>query len=738
LVAVQHARASDFYSQLEHDAVGSGIGFTAYPSGGGYIDKMRIYASVPIGNSVAVTAWGLVAGGGAPMGTVYFPTSATNGPAYYEISGGGFSYPVCSAGFPGQRYCIEYFTDSGDSYLLGTVISNNFYAYLELADSANALNPIAVVPLVASLGQYKSDGSTPIGEGGTTTEDTLVLKGVLQSSSTNQLQLEVEVEPFGIPFTNAATATSAPVITGQTASVTVTVLSDGYYHWQARAVDTVTNAASDWREFGAAGNTDFVVDTSVLGAPAAYNFQDQSGDIGTDNNRAGPYNGPLAVSIRLGKPSATPTNPTVQFYQSGTTGCADPGYSFQGYTDGTFATPDGPNLGLGNYTDASGNPVSLGSYIGPVKATVFGTFNANDYYAFSFGSCDFSRPISIKGNPGGKYACTYVGGNSGLYCYNAFYEGANPYLIVSGSPGSQGSSLGSSPTTPSAFTSEPINTATGNYYLSRTELTVAGKGIPFAFTRSYNSLDSYSGPLGAGWTHSYNILLNDSGASVTVKEGDGHSVQFTATGGGAYVPSTPGLFDALRKNADGTYTLTRKYQTEVSFTAAGKLATIIDRNHNTQTFGYDGLGNLITATDTVGRVFMFAYDTSNRMITFIDPAGRTWQYAYDATSDLVSVRDPAAGVTQYAYDANHGMSSATDARGIVFLQNTYDAQERVIAQKNARGFATTLAYNTPSAGTTTITDPLGNATQHVYDNTLRIVRVIDAKRRSGLLRLRCE
>jgi hypothetical protein len=48
------------------------------------------------------------------------------------------------------------------------------------------------------------------------------------------------------------------------------------------------------------------------------------------------------------------------------------------------------------------------------------------------------------------------------------------------------------------------------------------------------------------------------------------------------------------------------------------------------------------------------------------------------------------------------MLSATDARGITFLHNTFDALGRVIGQTNARGFTTTLAYSSPSAGTTTI------------------------------------
>ncbi|MBI5401698.1 PxKF domain-containing protein [Candidatus Wolfebacteria bacterium] len=43
------------------------------------------------------------------------------------------------------------------------------------------------------------------------------------------------------------------------ASTTIANLSDGSYHWQARAVDTVTNTASSWQEFGTAGNVDFEV-----------------------------------------------------------------------------------------------------------------------------------------------------------------------------------------------------------------------------------------------------------------------------------------------------------------------------------------------------------------------------------------------------------------------------------------------------------------------------------------------
>jgi RHS repeat-associated protein len=274
---------------------------------------------------------------------------------------------------------------------------------------------------------------------------------------------------------------------------------------------------------------------------------------------------------------------------------------------------------------------------------------------------------------------------------------------------------------------EPVNTATGNYYTSHTDLAVPGKGLSFSFTRFYNSADTYNGPLGFGWTHSFNVLLTvNGGGSVTVKEGDGGAIAFTPTGGGNYSPSTPGVFDVLKQNGGGTFTLTRKNQTKLNFSAAGKLTSIVDRNGNTQTLTYNGGGRLASIADSSGRSYTFSYDGSGRITSLTDPIARVLQYTYDTAGNLATFRDALGGVTTYAYDGSHWMTSATDPRGNVYLQNIYDAQGRVTEQKNAKGFVTTFAYHTPATGTTTITDPLGNATRHVHDSSLRLVQVIDA------------
>jgi len=61
----------------------------------------------------------------------------------------------------------------------------------------------------------------------------------------------------------------------------------------------------------------------------------------------------------------------------------------------------------------------------------------------------------------------------------------------------------------SAIYGDPVNTATGNYAYQRNDLVLPGKGLPFAFERSYNSQAASApaavgGRLGYGWTHNYN------------------------------------------------------------------------------------------------------------------------------------------------------------------------------------------------------------------------------------------
>ncbi len=85
--------------------------------------------------------------------------------------------------------------------------------------------------------------------------------------------------------------------------------------------------------------------------------------------------------------------------------------------------------------------------------------------------------------------------------------------------------------------------ATGNFYHTFADLTIPGRGVPLAFTHTYNSLaasqpglPSYGpgGPLGDGWTDSYNLALTtDSSGEITVTQPGGASFAYTPTVPGA-------------------------------------------------------------------------------------------------------------------------------------------------------------------------------------------------------------
>ncbi|WP_411726703.1 DUF6531 domain-containing protein, partial [Methyloglobulus sp.] len=330
--------------------------------------------------------------------------------------------------------------------------------------------------------------------------------------------------------------------------------------------------------------------------------------------------------------------------------------------------------------------------------------------AYSLGqpSTEFGGGGSVTGTPN-----TFIFGFSGI--------GGGALIASSATFGGQSSA------NPFGIAAEPVNTATGNYFYQHTDLSIAGRSLPFVFARTYNALDSYSGPLGHGWTHSYNLRLTEkSDGSVTVKQGDGHEEFYDPAGGGNFSSRLPGVFNILVKNSDDSFTLTAKDQTQHHFDSAGRLTGISDKNGNALAFGYDPSGDLTTVTDTGGRTIALSYDANHRITAITDPAGHVVRFAYDADGNLISDTDPNGGVMNYSYDAAHRVMRITDRRGNILIENTYDTTGRVISQTNGRGFITGFAYDAPQTDDTTITDPLGNTIIHTHDSQFRLIAETDS------------
>ena len=274
---------------------------------------------------------------------------------------------------------------------------------------------------------------------------------------------------------------------------------------------------------------------------------------------------------------------------------------------------------------------------------------------------------------------------------------------------------------------EPVNTFTGNFTYSATDLDVPARGLPLHLARTFNALDTRAGVFGAGWTSTLEWSLSDRGASVVVTRGDGRRDQYTTSSDGTFAPPS-GVFDVLVRRADGSFLLTTPDQNSVEFSAAGAIRRLVDRNANVLTFATDAAGHVTSVTDGAGRSLALTYDGAGRVTAATDPAGRVFAYTYDS-GRLSTSTDPTGATQRYAYDADGRMTTLTDALGNVVLRNVYDARGRVTAQTDAVGGTVLFSYD-DATRTTTHTDARGSVTRIAHDELGHAIAVTDTLGRS--------
>ena len=286
---------------------------------------------------------------------------------------------------------------------------------------------------------------------------------------------------------------------------------------------------------------------------------------------------------------------------------------------------------------------------------------------------------------------------------------------------------------------DPVDTAYGNFSETYTDLSIPGRGIPLAFTRTYNAQAAAAGtngPLGYGWTSNYAMSLSQPGGSgnpVTVSQEGGAQVVFNQSGS-TFTPAAPRDIATLSLSGS-VWTFTRNGQNTDTFNSSGQLTSETDLNGYTTTLTYSS-GELSTITDQAGRTLSVGWTGSH--ITSVTDANvtpnRTVTFGYnDGNGNLTDVTDVESGHTHFVYDPAHRLinlydpvcyaagSACNAGNGVV---NVYDSSNRITSQQDDMGRTTMFSYTgtpwTAAGGTTTVTDPMGNVTYDVYQYGLLV------------------
>lgn len=304
--------------------------------------------------------------------------------------------------------------------------------------------------------------------------------------------------------------------------------------------------------------------------------------------------------------------------------------------------------------------------------------------------------------------------------------------------------------------SASVDVGTGNLLVTTSDLVLPGIQEDLQLGLAYNSLRLGagaalpSGSAGAGWAmrvgQDTKVILN-SDNSVLYLAPEGREGLFHPAGGTAYT-APAGFKVTMVKTASG-WTITDHGSNSVStFTSAGQLASIKDRNAQTSTFTYTSgklsqvtstrggagartanltwSGNLTTIAQTgdegTPRNVVYTY-TSGKLTKITDPTSKSTQFGYDATTgDLTTITNGAGKQTAIQYDASHRVKKVTQenpAGGAATRFTYYSAGETLVASPNnteaipSNGPQTEYFLNAQEL-VTSVVDPLGRGRSKTY------------------------
>lgn len=255
----------------------------------------------------------------------------------------------------------------------------------------------------------------------------------------------------------------------------------------------------------------------------------------------------------------------------------------------------------------------------------------------------------------------------------------------------------------------PIALATGDTYISQTDLRIPGIGGGLSVTRTWHSIwspleSAYRvGMFGPNWRSTYEErIFAGSDGYVKYSRGDGSFWSFGYTGtasdgiGSTYGVASPANDTAILTQGLTNWTLVFKSgEKRVFDSVSGNLLSITDRNGNVTQLTYDASNRLVTVTDPGGRHLYFTYpSTISYFVTGVSSdVGVSLTYSYDNQGRLNKVTKPDQTTLSFQYDSNSLITTVLDTSGKILESHTYDANGRGLTSARAGGVESlTVSY----------------------------------------------
>lgn len=284
------------------------------------------------------------------------------------------------------------------------------------------------------------------------------------------------------------------------------------------------------------------------------------------------------------------------------------------------------------------------------------------------------------------------------------------------------------------FWADPVDLSTGAQVIDLSYLDQS-VNVPFSFGLRYDGSRLSSGEVGKGWSHSFEKSVAQYGGDLYYFPSPLSFIKFSPTENGTYTTAAPGKSDwVMTQDPDGVYTLNCGYDEILTFLPDGRLFSFENRTGDALILSYEG--SLTTITDTAtGRSLVLERNGEGLVAevraVYEGAVSASVRLVYDAASgSIASVIDANGNTAAYTYDGAGHILTGTDADGIVYFSNAYDASGRIASQDDAidDGKATSFSYVESEEGkvvSAVVTDREGGVATHAFDESGRLISRTD-------------